>query len=216
MNWPFWGLSVNGQTWVLTTGQQSAEKGSGPSRVKVSTHTQVLRILVDHKYPLSGTGLWPNTGSAPGPTGGHITTKRVIDSVHACGPRPAAAPLRRFLIADICALRVFWGNPGPTLHAKAEHPVCMRGAPFFGSIRHPLGYIEQDLVFEVPGSAPETAQFAQKCGLLPCCFSQSERICNRRMPNLSFDTSRALYGAKNLVKRHLERMGKPLESSKRG
>jgi hypothetical protein len=25
--------------------------------------SQVLRILVDHKYPLSGTGLWPNTGS---------------------------------------------------------------------------------------------------------------------------------------------------------
>jgi uncharacterized protein (DUF608 family) len=29
MNWPFLGLSLNGQTWVLTTGQQSAERGSG-------------------------------------------------------------------------------------------------------------------------------------------------------------------------------------------
>jgi len=27
MNWPFLGLSVGGKTWVLTTGQQSAEKG---------------------------------------------------------------------------------------------------------------------------------------------------------------------------------------------
>jgi len=29
MNWPFLGLNVDGQTWVLTTGQQSPEKGSG-------------------------------------------------------------------------------------------------------------------------------------------------------------------------------------------
>src|SRR5438552_1532150 len=29
MNWPFLGLNINGQTWVLTTGQQSPEKGSG-------------------------------------------------------------------------------------------------------------------------------------------------------------------------------------------
>ncbi|HLM82987.1 MAG TPA: GH116 family glycosyl-hydrolase [Terriglobales bacterium] len=29
MNWPFLGLYMNGQTWVLTTGQQSPEKGSG-------------------------------------------------------------------------------------------------------------------------------------------------------------------------------------------
>src|SRR4029453_8098423 len=28
MNWPFLGLHVEGQTWVLTTGQQSAERGS--------------------------------------------------------------------------------------------------------------------------------------------------------------------------------------------
>jgi uncharacterized protein (DUF608 family) len=28
MNWPFLGLSIDGQTWVLTTGQQSPEKGS--------------------------------------------------------------------------------------------------------------------------------------------------------------------------------------------
>src|SRR5437016_7742405 len=27
MNWPFLGLSVGGETWVLTTGQQSPEKG---------------------------------------------------------------------------------------------------------------------------------------------------------------------------------------------
>jgi len=27
MNWPFLGLSVGGKTWVLTTGQQSPEKG---------------------------------------------------------------------------------------------------------------------------------------------------------------------------------------------
>jgi uncharacterized protein (DUF608 family) len=29
MNWPFLGLSIDGRTWVLTTGQQSPEKGSG-------------------------------------------------------------------------------------------------------------------------------------------------------------------------------------------
>jgi non-lysosomal glucosylceramidase len=29
MNWPFLGLNINGDTWVLTTGQQSAEAGSG-------------------------------------------------------------------------------------------------------------------------------------------------------------------------------------------
>src|SRR5262249_14556309 len=31
MNWPFLGLHVDGQTWVLTTGQQSPEKDSGPA-----------------------------------------------------------------------------------------------------------------------------------------------------------------------------------------
>src|SRR5262245_7283617 len=31
LNWPFLGIHVNGQTWVLTTGQQSPERGSSPA-----------------------------------------------------------------------------------------------------------------------------------------------------------------------------------------
>jgi non-lysosomal glucosylceramidase len=34
MNWPFLGLNIGGQTWVLTTGQQSPEKGTGAAANK--------------------------------------------------------------------------------------------------------------------------------------------------------------------------------------
>jgi hypothetical protein len=43
MNWPFLGLSVNGQTWVLTTGQQSAERGSGAGANKPQPPDLVYR-----------------------------------------------------------------------------------------------------------------------------------------------------------------------------
>jgi uncharacterized protein (DUF608 family) len=42
MNWPFLGLHVNGQTWVLTTGQQSAEKGEGAAANKPRPPALVL------------------------------------------------------------------------------------------------------------------------------------------------------------------------------